>query len=449
LDENAEKEHVGQTPDAAGTGESGSKTHTLASHRTHNVGLLFGALGVLGSLALKWVDAPLGKDPRALSFPFMQPLPTMALHPQLISYGAIAIILLGVGLIVYFLQARWLRWIAIGLLALGLLAPLQLAFTNPNSLRRLTSEFHQYARIRSFTAAYLPVNKGREPELWPSLPTETIWDRFSAGWYFLALGWFVFLYGSVLIFVFSVLRMPSGKGRACLELASVLIALSSYFLFRPAFGQLELRRAYLSQARGENEKAVQHSYKAIAWDRWYTLGPEVFDRIGQLHDRMGHGGTPEDHLYQAHLLEQRDQEQLAVFEYQRAAQEKGPIARVAHQEAARTLIDNGLQLYRQRAVGSAVAQWEQALQEDPLQVQAYFYLTRAYFELAQYRHSVETGQQFIRRVSNVFVVANVYSNLGDSYTQLREFTEAREAYALSYKLDATMNNRALRALVGD
>ena len=83
-----------------------------------------------------------------------------------------------------------------------------------------------------------------------------------------------------------------------------------------------------------------------------------------------------------------------------------------------------------------------------MQIESYYYLCRAYYDLSSYDESVMAGLQFIKLCDNKIRNADTSSNVGDSYYRMKRYDLAREFYLNSLKLVMNGNQRALMNLVG-
>jgi tetratricopeptide (TPR) repeat protein len=337
----------------------------------------------------------------------------------------------------------------IALLALALAAPLQIAFSNPDILRRLASEFAQQQKVSAFTTNFLPVNQGQAPEIWTILDFDTMWSRFVSAWYFLTLGWYVFTLAALIAFFKGVLLLRGGCSRVVFACVLALLIFSALFVARPFWAHTQLDRAYLAEARGDTNEAIALYRATMRLDPWYASGPELYAQIGELHEALGVLDSPEYRLYKGQVFENQGVQPMAIFEYRLAARGGGDLETVAHREAARVAANFGLTLYPQQAFGAALALWQQAFEEDPFQIQALFYAARAHFDVGQYQEAIAAGEQFCKRASNPYRLADVYSDMGDSYTKLGDHSRARAYYELSFKLDYIVNARGLGALTGN
>jgi len=416
--------------------------------QTKNAAFGVAAFWLLVSLPLAWVNAPLGKNPRGFQFALFQDIPMLP-HFQFGSYGVAGIVVFALAMAALRMDRRAAVCGGIALLALTLAAPLQIAFSNPDILRRLASEFAQQQKVSAFTTNLLPVNQGQAPEIWTILEFDTMWSRFVSAWYFLTIGWYVFTVAALIVFFKGLLLLDGRRWRAVFACILALLIFSAVLVARPFYAHTQLDRAYLAEARGDADEAIALYRATMRLDRWYALGPELYGQIGELHEARGVLDSPEYRIYKGQFFENQGMQPIAIDEFRLAARGGGSLESVGRREAARVAGNFGLTLYRQQAYGAALARWQQAFEEDPFQLQALFYLSRVNFEVAQYREAIAAGEQFCKRASNTYRLADIYSGMGDSYTKLGDHPNARVCYEKSFKLDYIVNARGLGALAGN
>ena len=85
---------------------------------------------------------------------------------------------------------------------------------------------------------------------------------------------------------------------------------------------------------------------------------------------------------------------------------------------------------------------------DSTQIQAAYFLSRAYFDQGRYQQSIVMGNALLARSRNPLLNANVQANIGDSYWKLKDFGSARKAYEASMNLDTYNNYRMFKSLGG-
>ncbi len=409
------------------------------------IGFILAAAG----LPAAWLDFPLGPDRSGLALPVMGDF-AESIGPSLISYGAAAGLFLIGGLI------SWLRsrpkisgFMAAGLFLLVLTVPLQVAYGKPGWLRALAFEHEQQRNILHFSNRYLQPNRGSEPDFRPGLNLETVPDRLGSAWKFLAIGWYCAMAGGLMMILAAAARLPVHEARRQIFLPTPAAygLLLLIFVFRPLMAEAQLRQAEIAMSHGRSVEAASRYQKAAVWDAWYPSDPESLRRIGGLHAGLGRTDTGEYHLYQGYRFENQDNDSLARFEYQRAA-EQATTSRIGREEAARLAIKKGLQQYADGETFSATAAWEDAMGKNPSQIQPLYYLAQAYYVQSSYRKAIEMNQRLTQRVSNRLILAQIYANMGDGYQKLGEFEQARNYYRLSLQMDRQQNFRALASLAG-
>src|SRR4030095_16424577 len=101
--------------------------------------LIIGSFLILGSAFLKWVQYPLTSNLSGLKFPLFHDSGVIP-HVTLFSFGAVAIVVFLVGLILGRFFASALALAAAVLITICVLTPAHIAFQQPMMLRRLTDE---------------------------------------------------------------------------------------------------------------------------------------------------------------------------------------------------------------------------------------------------------------------------------------------------------------------
>jgi tetratricopeptide (TPR) repeat protein len=124
------------------------------------------------------------------------------------------------------------------------------------------------------------------------------------------------------------------------------------------------------------------------------------------------------------------------------------VQEVLAKRIAWTHVDRGLAYLRNEQISSAIGHWEQALTFDGDQIQATYFLARAFFEQSRNEQSIAMSRLLLSRSHNRLLNANLQFNIGDNYWRLREFDKARLAYAASMRLDTYGNFRIFKSLGG-
>jgi tetratricopeptide (TPR) repeat protein len=410
--------------------------------------LIIGAFLLIGSVVLKWVEFPFSNNLNGFQLSVLHGTGVIP-HASALSFGALGVIVLLIGLV-------WSRWSAsapalIGaiLLMLCVLVPAHIAFRQPLMLRRLSNELETVTTAKVFTKEYLSENYGPGEYLPQRLVLDTAWGRFVAAWSFLRLGWYCFGFGSLLIFTYGVDRQRGSALIAvpllCLPLAALIIVVTP-----AAIGQHYFNSGSNAKARGRNQEAIADYQRAMRWDGWHAQDVELYAAIGQLQKQAGiAAGSPERHITRAVELRDDSQFEAALFEFRQVAATGGALGATANREAALTQIALGLGLYKNGAIGSAVTSWQQALALDPTQLQALLYLARGYYDLGRYQAGVETVNRLVKAISDHnSMLGDTYSMAGDCYAKLGRDADARHYYNLSLSADSIENYWALTGLIG-
>jgi tetratricopeptide (TPR) repeat protein len=411
--------------------------------------LLTGAFLVSASVLLRWIVFPLSRNVSALQLSILGGQPPVP-HLQIFSYGVVIILLLALGVALLPISARPLVFVATMFVVISGTLPVQIAFERPGLLLRLTEELRDVSLARSFTKQFLPENYGYVQET-PSQPElRTAYGRFNAASSFLGLGWLIFTLGSTLIALYCIAKGARRRRMTAFAIFGTPVAVFILLLARPLIAQHYLTRARIAQAQGYNTIAITNYRRAMSWDRWHREDVELYAVIGDLQREAGlDENSPERHVNRALEFKKANQLDAAIFELGRAAKAGGAIALAARNESARLHLDLGLALYRSGAVGSAITDWEESLAEKPAQIQCYFYLARANYDIAHYQPALDAATQVSRMAGSNSILANSYSLAGDCYTRLGRDVEARQNYTRSIKLDNDINLWAAIGLIGN
>ena len=220
---------------------------------------------------LKWVQYPLTSNLSGLKLPLFHD-PGVIPHVTLLSFGALGIVVLLVGLLLgrFFTSALGLA--AAVLVTLCVLTPAHIAFEQPMMLRRLTDELQAVPWRKVFTKEYLPANYG-SPEVLPNrLVLSTASGRFLAAFSFLRLGWTCFALGSLLVAIYAMRRLPDGKMAIGLALVCLPLGALAIVITPPIIGQHYFNRGSIAKAQGHDQEAIADYRKAMKWDRVACAG---------------------------------------------------------------------------------------------------------------------------------------------------------------------------------
>ena len=418
---------------------------------TAHCALVMGGFLIVGSVVLKWVEFPLSGNLSGLQLPLLRNVGIFP-HRYLLSFGVLGIAVLIMGLLL--LRRAGPRLLAVAaavLLTLCLIVPCQIAFQQPALLRRLTDEDEEISLIRDFTINYLPKNLGSAEDIPKHIVLYTAWGRFLAACSFLRLGWYCFWFGSLLIGLYSISRLPrekvtTGLALVCLPLGALVILLTP-----PLIGQHYFTSACMAKAQGENEKAIADYRKAMRWDQWHAQDIDIYGTIGELEKQAGFpDGSPERHINKAVEFREASEYELAIFEFNRAAEAGGTLEVAARRESVRTRANLGLALYRGGSIGGAVTNWEQVLVEDPSQLYVLPYLARANYDIGRYQAALDVIARLVRVVADhTSMLGDAYSLGGDCSAKLGRDADARRYYNLALSADNILNHWAVTGLIGD
>jgi len=231
--------------------------------------------------------------------------------------------------------------------------------------------------------------------------------------------------------------------------ASMMFATQGAVLFKGFAAQYFQEQGDRDMALGRYAEAIERYQAAQQWDPQLTRSEQNHLHLGNAYDQLAIPSHPNAHFYLGDRYAQGGNFEAAVAEYLIAAQEaSAPLQELIHKRIAWTYVTLGLGRYLKGEIGPAVGWWEAALAFDSAQLQATYFLGRAYFDQGRYEQSIAMGRFLILRSQNRLLNANVQANLGDAYWKLNNFTSARAAYEASISLDSFANFRIFKSLGG-
>lgn len=311
----------------------------------------------------------------------------------------------------------------------------------------LADENNQYANIIKFTDLYFPPNFGKNPNFGKHLMTLTLIDRVGMAFYFIDWGWWLCLFGSLLLFMGSIFARPALA--KILPVSMLLLVCHVGFLSKGIMAQYLWEQANSNMGRGCYAQASRQYKKIIASNTQLAGNEAVFLRLGEAYYHMGHVNVPGALFYIGNDYENRGDFEQALSEYRLAAKEAVfPLQQLIYRHMARLHTQQGLRAYQTGLTGQACSQWEMALSWDPKQYEAIFYLTKGYFDQGKYKKCIEMGNRLLADLKNQLLHANIHSSLGDGYWKIGELHNARQAYEKSMKLDEYGNLRIFKSLGG-
>jgi tetratricopeptide (TPR) repeat protein len=392
-----------------------------------------GVLGLLSSGWLTWIKAPISGGA----------------NPSL-SVGWLVGVIGGVAAIAW--VGRSTRVLDVcGVAGLGLagLALLYLACMDP-ALWYLVDENAQAANIIGFSHRFLPGNYGIQPTFRHSLDTETLLGRLATAAYFMSWGWVICLASSLLLLCHGRTNLSCWPRLTWISLpAALLFGGQALVLASCLTAEYIQDQGHRQMALGRYADAIRRYERVQRWNPQSAISLQVHVRLGEAYYHLNMQTHPNARLYRGQRYVQEGNYKTALAEYLVAVQEaRSPVKEVLAKQLAWTHVDRGIAQLRKGQVGSAIGHWEQALAFDADQIQAAYFLARAYFEQSQYEQSIAMSRLLLSRSDNRLLNANLQFNIGDSYWRLREFDQARLAYEASKRLDSYGNFRIFKSLGG-
>jgi tetratricopeptide (TPR) repeat protein len=323
-----------------------------------------------------------------------------------------------------------------------------LALRNP-FFWSLVDENAQYAGIVAFSVRFLPPNLGLPPDFSKNLFTESLIDRLMTAFYFMGWGWKIAMIGSLLLLGCSL----KAGGRENLRWGGIAalgsLLLPGVILLNGLAAENQKMQGDLSMTSGRYAEAIQRYESAQRLSPQWAESDQIHLRLGEAYESLGRSSLPNVRFYSGNRYGEQDHFQEALSEYLLAMQEASlPLREVLLRRIAWTYLGLGLAEYRNGNREQAIAHWEKGIAFDPAQLQAAYFLSRAYFDQGRYEQSIAMGRLVLSQSRNPLLNANVQANIGDSYWKLNDFENARLAYEMSKRLDDHGNLRIFKSLGG-
>jgi hypothetical protein len=230
--------------------------------------LICGSFLVIASVILTWVKFPYSFNVAGWELPVQAVVP----HIHEFSYGLIGVAVLAVGFCLRKRFRRSLLFAAAILLLDWMLVPARITFHQAPLLRRLSEENQAVPVIKAFTSGSLPPNFISTDDIVKPLDLITLSGRFAASLSVLAIGWYCFGLGSLLVSCYAVTRLPGQRLTSALVLIFVPIGVLTILGAPSVIGQYYFHRASLARAAGSYGQAVANYRKAMRSANWYTNG---------------------------------------------------------------------------------------------------------------------------------------------------------------------------------
>jgi hypothetical protein len=326
---------------------------------------------------------------------------------------------------------------------------LYLTFMDP-AFWDLVDENAQATSIVSFSHHFLPGNYGVQPTFHPHLDTDTPVARLVTAAYFMSWGWIICLAGTLLLLVSCLTSTSRRQLMRWISLPAILICGGQALMLGSSVaGEYLQDRGNQQMALGRFADAARRYERAQRWNPQLATSLRVHLRLGEAYYHLNMRTHPNARLYLGERYAQEGERKAALTEYLLAAREASdPLKALLQKRIAWHYADDGILLYNKGLFGPAIGYWEQALAVDAAQVQATYFLARAYFEQSRYERSVAMSRLLLSRSQNRLLNANLQFNIGDCYWRLRDYDKARLAYETSMRLDNYGNFRVYKSLGG-
>jgi len=406
--------------------------------------IILGALFLISSAFMGWVDQPVMRWLKGYKIQIKDNLPV------LISYGSLCFIVGFFSFIALF--KRFMRaTVVAGIVGLILSLHFYLTFSLFDSKRiiEMYDLNQQEVNILSFSR-YLPPNFGVSPTFDDSIAVDTILNRFYATFHFATFGWYFAIFGSILLLV-AFIKFRTGNIKKISFVLFPLFILSYLSVVLPPYIVAEYHRNkgdyYL--AAGMYNKAIEQYELVKGLDRNIAYQKNFHTNAGKAFFFMGRTDKADYYLYRANILVQEGNFPMALFFFENARFIEPSISKtVGNSFLSWAYVSYGLSDYRNKEIGAAIESWRKSLETDPSQLQSYYYLSRAYYDLSAYEESIMSGLQFLKLSKDEIMKANVSSNIADSYYKIKNFSSARNYYLNSVMLNMDGNQRVFMSLLG-
>jgi tetratricopeptide (TPR) repeat protein len=412
----------------------------------------FGFAVAAVSLVLPWFDPVTTPRFSAFAFPLAHSAYLWPSHFVFFSYGTAMGVLLAFGVFAWW-RNKGLTVLCVGaLLIFGAITFfLQIWSWEPTWLRAALVGGEDFQHCYRFEVGYtIPNAVIASPAKGLFEPVERLSDRISAATSSLGVGWSFFLVGAIWV-CGAGLRQMNNWARLTF-VVPILIAVFGLLgllqVWRPIAAERSLAAAEVAEAHGAFSNAESELRHAMNIDAWHRLQPRAFVQLGQLYQKMGLHDRPEIHLARAEALQSRGLVQEALWEYTRTADDAGDsqLRHVALEEKARLASHYADTLYRRGVIGDACHYWQISVEANPNLVNGFFGAGRAFYDMAAYPAAIKHFEVVFRKTSQMNLLSDTASYLGDCYYKLGEVDRARRYYMASRDWDDRLNFRALKTL---
>jgi hypothetical protein len=306
----------------------------------------------------------------------------------------------------------------------------------------------QYSEIGHFSLSYLPFNGGVEPTFYESPDVTDILGRLHLVFHSLSYGAYCFILGAMLLGVIAWIN-GDWKGRR------VAVVISSLVILLPLLVVLVGETYWLlgmeSAGKGSYAEALKYYRFAVRISPQLETIPGNCLKIGE----AAFYTIPENERERALAYMYQASTKLAIDDYDNARMEAemflavspAGLKQVAGRYYGEVLNQQGLNAYKNKAFGAALAAWRRSTGVGPNPA-AFFMMAKAYYDLAMYREALRENMNGLNYIKTGIARSQLYANIGDCYYQLRNPAEARLYYLRAFRSDNYKNDRAIAALSG-
>lgn len=414
--------------------------------RSSHATLLIGLGVALLSLRLPWINYPLGSNASAWQISLLAGgvpfLPSLGA----VLFGLVAIACYSV------VMGGGKRVVLAGLIfsLISLERVVQLGWSDAVKLNQLVIENNQLNNLNTFNVSFAPINSNTIPNLLTRIPTETLLERFEAGFYFLDLGWYWAVAGGLVWFLasWSIYRGGISQGQIVKVTTLALLFFFLIDMLGPLVGDQYHLRARKALASGNPRLASENFHRAFQWDAWIALQWDQQIMAGSYDELSGVTQTDQYKAWLSDLFFRNKQSEACYDLMKKLASYPGEFGESARHTLTTLLTNQGTLVYKKKGYGSAALYWDRALRLTPEALDTNMMLVRSMHVQADYYEVIRRSKELKDKFDLAPFVANTYSDQGDAYTLLRDYRSAKTAYSAAFKLDEILNYRTLSAMVG-
>lgn len=406
---------------------------------------------------MAWLATPLQGKIAAYAFPLMENVGLSAGLDNPFQISSFGVIVFALGILGSTLAIlRWHPRLLFYLGGTGILVCLSfvwnLVFVNSGMLESLWEQNVQASSIKSFSA-HLAGN-AKAVATYSDLATDTLLNRMDVGRSYLSFGWYAAVIGALMMLISSVyMQGNKSRRRDATGFAVILLAITAGLCVRPLKAEHDRIHGDLHLARGEFQKANELYASALQWDKNLIHNPQYFHQLGAANYFLGRRERSETHIYLGDNYTSAQNLLQAIRNYEIAVSLK-PDLLLARKKLVLALIALGLEDYGKGKIYTALSSWRKALDLDPNQIQAHYFLIKAFLDIHSQDQSKTRAEarMALDKIKHRLVRADIYNLLGDSYYKQRDFVMARAMYNLSREqfqlVKILINFNAMRGLQG-